>query len=354
MTEETATSSLNEALIQLKAEKSSPESTLKAASFIIQNNHYDHFQEALNAISGFGEKFHQNVEWLYCMGFGLVTQHQPSASIPFLIRAIGFIPNNPILYTALTWAYLQIEDYGNAFITSSGGCHNCENKGTLPNLNVLSKILFQGHRVVEFAHGDQTFKFRLFTSNTQEIEASMHHLARKFTENDELEMLKNHLGKVDSIAEIGCLVGNHSVYFLKHLKPNKLKIIDASETSLAHTKINVDLNLSSPPSTEVEFVHSAIGNKTDKISFFGKEVPLNSLDSLLQESYDFIKIDVDGMEMEALEGISNYISGHRPKIMIEVLHELKAPFDSYLKEKGYRIIAQIDRSEYSNYLIGHN
>ena len=340
------------ALQQLRKENATPEEKLKAAFYIIQHNHFDHFKEATESIAPFEAQFSRSVEWLYCMGYGLVTQQMPAAAIPYLIRTIGCIQNDSALYTYLTWAHLQVYDYGNAFLTSSAGLQNCPEKGILPNLNYLSKVLHQGYRSVSFEKHKQTIQFSLFSSNTQEIDAALNHLAHRFTETDELEMIRKHVGPVDSIAEIGCLVGNHSVYFLKFLTPRRLKVIDASKTSLEHAKTNLEMNLESSRRLEVDFVHSAVGNRADTLTFFGERVPLNALDTLLQEPFDFLKIDVDSMELEALEGAKNYLMHHKPKVMIEVLHILKTPFEDFLETIGYHIVDQVDTKEYSNYLIG--
>lgn len=327
---------------------------LKAGSFLIQNNHYDHYTEVMGVLAQYENFFINNVEWHYCMGFGKVTKHQPEAAIPHLLRTLALIQDNPAIYRALTWAYLQIQNWAQAFLVSSAGLNNCPDKNILQSLYHLSKVRYQGHEIVEFNKNGIDYKFSLFTTNTQEIEASLYHLSQQFTEQDELSMILNHVGKVSAIAEIGCLVGNHSVFFLKNMTPSILTVIDASTTSLAHAQTNIQLNLDDSSSTQVEFIHSAVGKENGEIQFFKETVELQPLDSLLKQSYDFIKIDVDGMEMDALNGATQYIRQYRPIIMIEVLHILKNPFMEYLKTVNYQIITKVERQDYSNYLIGSN
>ena len=340
-----------EALQTLRSTTATSQQILKAGSFLVLNNHYDYYPNVMEVLSRYESEFQDNVEWHYCMGFCKVTQHQPEAAIPHLLLTLSQIQNNTGIYRALVWAYLQIENWPQAFLASSAGLHNCEEKGMLEGLQYLAKVRFQGHQVVEFNLQGVSYKFALFTSNTQEIVASLHHLSQQFTEAKELAMIKNHVGEVGAVAEIGCLVGNHSVFFLKNLKPSRLTIIDASQTSLAHAKTNVDLNLGDPPSAEVDFVHSAVGKESGSITFFDETVEVNPLDKLLARPYDFIKIDVDSMEIDALQGAYQFIQQHRPKIMIEVLHILKEPFHEFLASVNYRIVEQIDSLDYSNYLI---
>jgi hypothetical protein len=78
------------------------------------------------------------------------------------------------------------------------------------------------------------------------------------------------------------------------------------------------------------------------------------LDDELKEHVDFIKIDVDGMEMEVLEGCRGLIARDRPKVMIEVQSELKARFHAFLGEFDYIIEHEIVRTADTNYFIRPN
>ena len=113
----------------------------------------------------------------------------------------------------------------------------------------------------------------------------------------------------------------------------------------------MELNQDPSRPAQINFIHSAVGKHEGTISFLNTKVPVNSLDNLLREPFKFIKIDVDGMEMEALQGVSNYLETYRPKIMIEVLHSLDTPFKEFLKTARYRVIASQDRFNYTNFLI---
>jgi hypothetical protein len=351
MPETDPTAQLTEMLQTLRSNTATPQDILKAGSFLVQHNHYDHYLEIIDILSSYKTEFEDNVEWHYCMGMCKVTQHDPVASIPHLLNTLSQITNISDIYQALTWAYLQTENWAQAYLSSSAGINNCEDKGMLPNLQHLANVRFQGHEFVKFNLDGIDYKFALFTSNTQEIVASRHHLSSQFTEKDELAMIRSKVGHVDAVAEVGCLDGNHSVFFLKNLTPSVLTIFDASQTSLNHAKINVELNQAETPATDVNFVHSAIGKESGSITFFNEKVDVNPLDKLLTRHYDFIKIDVDSMEIEALQGAFNYIQEHRPKIMIEVLHMLKTPFVEFLASVNYRIVDQINTLDYGNYLI---
>jgi len=71
----------------------------------------------------------------------------------------------------------------------------------------------------------------------------------------------------------------------------------------------------------------------------------------VDEQIDFIKIDVDGREIDALQGARALIARCRPQIMIEIARENERDFQNFLKESNYRVVGQIDRGLYKNYLI---
>ncbi len=340
------------ALEQLRSEACRSADRLKAGTFIILGQYYDDYPEVVLVLEKLSDQYSNHPLWNLCMGYAKVTQQLPVPAISHLLKALGHINNNQLVYRALTWAYLLTDSFAEAYLASSAGLNHFPEDGHLNGLKGLSKLCAQGTRTVKFISDDVNYEFFLFTSNTQELEASLHHLSHQFTEKEELKMIRDHVGKVSSVAEIGCLVGNHSVFFLKNLSPKRMTIIDASSTSLAHAKINLDLNQDIQNPVDIDFVHSAVGDKEYTLSFFNESVTVKPIDNLLKEPFDFIKIDVDSMEMEALEGASNYMKTHHPKIMIEVLHQLKKPFEEYLEKVDYTIIAQHDRSQYSNYLIG--
>jgi len=75
------------------------------------------------------------------------------------------------------------------------------------------------------------------------------------------------------------------------------------------------------------------------------------LDEVVNEHVDLIKIDVDGREIEVLEGAIKLINRFRPHIMIEIARENEEYFRSFLDGIDYGICDHIDRGSYKNYFI---
>ena len=87
----------------------------------------------------------------------------------------------------------------------------------------------------------------------------------------------------------------------------------------------------------------------------GDRVPITTLDNFVQskalDRLDFIKIDVEGMEIEVLKGGRNTIAKCRPKIVLETLTD-------FSEIRGRDLLAEIkaffDELDYELYRVGDN
>ena len=66
------------------------------------------------------------------------------------------------------------------------------------------------------------------------------------------------------------------------------------------------------------------------------EVEVITIDSLKLERLDFLKIDVEGMEVEVLTGAAASIEKFKPPLMIEIIKTDRAAVDTFLKGLGYQ------------------
>ncbi|OYU74746.1 MAG: FkbM family methyltransferase [Alphaproteobacteria bacterium PA3] len=87
--------------------------------------------------------------------------------------------------------------------------------------------------------------------------------------------------------------------------------------------------------------------KTERTEFIGQiidysekatvETKLFAIDDLELSRLDFIKIDIEGMEMEALQGATNSISRCKPQMLIEKIKSNENHITEFLGAKGYVI-----------------
>ena len=80
-----------------------------------------------------------------------------------------------------------------------------------------------------------------------------------------------------------------------------------------------------------------IGQAIDYSEGHGNEVPVRTIDSLGLKRVDFIKIDVEGMELEVLEGARETIATHKPHMLIEVIKTDRTKLEGVLTAAGYKL-----------------
>ena len=66
-----------------------------------------------------------------------------------------------------------------------------------------------------------------------------------------------------------------------------------------------------------------------------RAVDVITVDGLLLERLDFLKIDVEGMELEVLDGAMRSIERCRPQMLIESIKTDKAALSAVLQRLGY-------------------
>ena len=267
-------------------------------------------------------------------------------------RCIALNPAAPNTYRILGMLELGKQRFLEAFFVISAGILNCPKE--LEGFQVwykLAKALTQGITTVTFRYEGMDFTFRLSTFNGVAMETACSHILGRFSEQDELNYLRQFVGRCDSIVEVGAAVGNHTVFFANTLSPKTVDVFDAFGPAVEQIRDNVSLNCSKPGSAKVTVHHAAVGATMGQLNIFEHLVPVVRLDEVLKHHVDFIKIDVDGMEMEVLEGCRGLFVRDRPKMMIEVQTELKPRFRSFIGEYNYEIEHEVVRPVDTNFFI---
>lgn len=139
--------------------------------------------------------------------------------------------------------------------------------------------------------------------------------------------------KVSSAIDIGANIGNHTVFFsdifdkVISFEPNPLtfKLLTVNTYFIKNVKIN-NLGLSNTNSQEtLSVLRGNIGASSAAISFdsgINHNIQLTRLDDFLSDHPDnisLIKLDVEGMEEQALLGAMNTIRSQYPIILFEQL-----------------------------------
>ena len=194
-----------------------------------------------------------------------------------------------------------------------------------------------------------------------------------FYEKPYLEMLASHVFpklKADKIClDIGANIGNHSVFFSKYFEkiwsfepnPRVLKVLEAN-AFLAENITPVGHGLSDKSQTleagyRRENVGAAALGRSDDVDVT-VEFKLEKLDDFLSEngieSVDFIKIDVEGHELQVLHGATNLLAGSEPVIVLEALEaevvDGTTMAMNFLRESGYEFVYRpMDTAPFSQF-----
>jgi FkbM family methyltransferase len=67
-------------------------------------------------------------------------------------------------------------------------------------------------------------------------------------------------------------------------------------------------------------------------------VRMVALDDLGQDRVDLIKIDIEGMELEALEGAQTLIARHHPILIVESVKVNQQQLTDWLAQRGYKVM----------------
>jgi hypothetical protein len=322
------------------------------ALFLIFHNVYRHFGAALGALRPLVPQLENDFASCSAIAFAAWYVEDHELCSWAALRCIAIEPRNPGGYTRLGLLELSRKRYANAFLAFSAVRQEVPEYASAAGWQPLARNLMQNRRTVRFEFEGMEFQFRLATHNGQFLEMACNHSLGQLYEAEELRLARRLFGRCRAIVEVGALVGNHTIFFAKALQPERMDVFDANPTAIEEIRANLALNGldSGKPAIRVQL--AAIGAAGQRVQLFNQDVETVALDDALGgASVDMLKIDVDGMEMQVLNGCRTVIERCRPKIMIEVQKELDAAFQEFLQSYGYVIAGRINRPGDTNYFV---
>lgn len=182
----------------------------------------------------------------------------------------------------------------------------------------------------------------------------------EFFEASELELVRNHF-KGGVFVDVGANIGNHALYFGKLQSCTKVIAFEPNPHALRILKINILLNhldqkvelheVALGAKSEVETITFSAGNLGRALIVHGSQtsagpdraqIQVQKGDEILKDiQVDFIKIDVEGFELQALKGLEKTITLSRPTLFVEVWQENQPAFKKFLTAMKYREIKRL-------------
>ncbi|MGQ0565771.1 MAG: FkbM family methyltransferase [Gemmobacter sp.] len=179
------------------------------------------------------------------------------------------------------------------------------------------------------------------------------HAQGKFWERDELAVMAAHFPKGGVLADVGANVGNHTLFAALFMGASRVIAFEPNPPAIALLRANVALN---GLGTCVDLSHLGWGlaeaegagystvtrranlGATRLVADGQGAIAVRTGDAMLAGArVDFIKLDVEGMEMAALRGLSGTIALHRPPVFLELDHANRPGLDDWLTGANYVI-----------------
>lgn len=213
-------------------------------------------------------------------------------------------------------------------------------------------------------HGQPIF----FTVVNPRDEIQKYHLQGGFYETEELAIIARHFPIGGTFCDIGTNVGNHSLYVAKFLHASKIVMFEPNPAAISILESNIFLNdinricdrqylgigLSDHAANGASMRVPARNLGGSRVVEGEGDIRLDTADAVLvDQRFDLIKVDVEGMELQVLAGMTQLVAKTKPRIFIEVDQENQPGFDEWMKLADYIVLEQFQRYvRNTNFLIG--
>lgn len=208
-----------------------------------------------------------------------------------------------------------------------------------------------GTNICIFYHDSIEIKFYLPFMN--DYIQKVIYTSKNFYEIGMLGDIKKRLGENKIIIDAGANIGNHTVYFSKICKADKVYSFEPQKNIYEILKRNVEIN---NMKDKVELYNIGLGNEhfyanidiVDEnnlgMSKINKDtkgtIEIDTLDNVLLTELnrvDMIKVDVEGMEIDVLKGAKEILRKFKPIVYIEAATDEEfRNVTIYLEQYGYQ------------------
>ncbi|MDW5375702.1 FkbM family methyltransferase [Halomonas sp. HP20-15] len=198
--------------------------------------------------------------------------------------------------------------------------------------------------ILTFYYGAQAVRF--FLPNSQDHIQKIIRTEKTFYEEKMLLDIQRISKPGGVILDVGANIGNHAVFFGLLCKANHVLCLEPHPKTFSTLIKNISIN---NLSEKIKCFQAGAGNKESKamISHYDEkntgmsklslehdgDIEITTLDTIIEKEgrqVDIIKMDIEGMELKALEGAKNILTNQSPVIYIEAGTD-----DHYAKIKNF-------------------
>ncbi|MCL2930457.1 MAG: FkbM family methyltransferase [Trichodesmium sp. MAG_R01] len=301
------------------------------------------------------------------IGNSLVQQGKFDEALNCFRNALKISPNSFQAHQAIGNLLIRKEQLLEAKLEFSKALEINPNYQTAKIWLTLVDKLLKGENIVSFNYQSTPIKFEITGKN---LAVEIANVGGTFYELPELEFIRQNLKSSNPvIVDIGANTGNHLVYFAKIMQASKVIPIEFHPDIIATLKKHISINQVS--NIDLSILGYAIGENSgtsfikehpakdlclteiDNNIINGTKVEVMTLDDLIKEKVDFIKVDVQGTEVKALTGAKNLISIYQPDMLVEVAKNHMKDFRKFLEAVKYQTVKAFDHGRYVNFYIQH-
>ncbi len=202
---------------------------------------------------------------------------------------------------------------------------------------------------------DRRGRARMFVINERDI-IQKEHVQGRFYEAEELELIARYFTG-GTYVDVGANVGNHAVYLGALLGAERMHVFEPNPRAARVLEVNIALNNLAgitqlhTAALSDEAGEAAMAGMTNnlgaaRISADGDSDPVQLLcgDTVLgDEVVHFIKIDVEGHELNVLRGLERVLREQRPTLFVEVEDSNRAAFDALIAASNYADVETLRR-----------
>ncbi|MDB6453514.1 FkbM family methyltransferase [Falsirhodobacter sp. 20TX0035] len=191
----------------------------------------------------------------------------------------------------------------------------------------------------------------IFTLNMQRDPIQNQHRLGRFYEAEELDSLREVLPEGMVVLDVGANVGNHALWFALFGGASRVVVVEPNPLALEPLVANV-LSNGLDGVIDLDRIGFGLSNRNEGGFFMkahdrnlgatkmfadaGGNLEVRRGDEAFADlTPDLIKIDVEGMEVEVLQGLDQLVARVRPVLMVEVDDANLTAFAAWVEAKDY-------------------
>jgi len=186
-----------------------------------------------------------------------------------------------------------------------------------------------------------------------------------FFEQRELEAVARTVAAGGVIVDVGANTGNHSLFFAAAMEAERVIVFEPNPVAGHHLRRTIQAN--GLTNIDTSQLGVGVGGESGRMKVdAGRrghlgtvrlvaddtgEIEIRTLDDAVEGRVDLIKIDVESMELDVLNGARRLIERETPVLLVEVEDANITPFLALIDNLGYRVERVFADEGYANYLV---